>query len=121
VRAAQVLGADFAYMGTRFIATAEANAAPPYKKMILDADSTDIVYTNKVTGIGANFLAPSMVRAGFDWGENAKAPEIAVEHEEEMIAWRDIWSAGHGVGQIHDVPSVAELANRLKSEFADAS
>jgi len=118
VRAAQMLGADFAYMGTRFIATEEANADPRYKQMLLDSESTDIVYTNKVTGIGANFLQRSMAAAEFDWSEHAETPETTVENEEKMIAWRDIWSAGHGVGLIRDVPSVATLAQRLKSEFA---
>ncbi len=120
VRAAQILGADFAYMGTRFIATREANAAPGYKQMILDAESTDIAYTNKVTGMGASFLRQSLVRAGLDWADTARTPTVSVEHEEEMAAWRDIWSAGQGVGLINDVPTVAELAQRLKTEYVAA-
>jgi nitronate monooxygenase len=119
VRAAQLLGADFAYMGTRFIATEEANADQRFKQMILDAESTDIIYTDKVTGIGANFMAQSLERAGMDWSLNAPPVNDAIESEEKM-AWRDIWSAGHGVGLIRDVPSVAELAQRLKDEFAAA-
>jgi len=86
--------------------------------MLLDSESTDIVYTNKVMGISANFLQRSMIAAESDWSEHAETPEITVESEEKMIAWRDIWSAGHGVGLIHDVPGVATLAQRLKSEFA---
>jgi nitronate monooxygenase len=121
VRAAQVLGADLAYMGTRFLATEEANADPRFKQMILDAESTDVVYTNKVTGIGANFLKESLVRAKLDWREGAHIPEVTVENEEEMIAWRDIWSAGQGVGLVQDVPTVAELAQRLKAEYAEAA
>lgn len=117
VRAAQVLGANFAYMGTRFIATEEANAELRFKQMILDAESTDVVYTNKVTGIGANFLRQSLIRAGLDWSDDAHTPPATVENEEEMIAWRDIWSAGQGVGLIKDVPTVAALARRLKAEF----
>jgi nitronate monooxygenase len=120
VRAAKVLGADLAYMGTRFIATEEANADPRFKQMILDAESTDVIYTNKVTGIGASFLRASLVRAGLDWGESARIPEVTVENEEEMIAWRDIWSAGQGVGLIQDVPTVAQLGQLLKTEFATA-
>jgi nitronate monooxygenase len=107
-------------MGTRFIATREANAAPGFKQMILDAESTDIVYTNKVTGMGASFLRQSLARAGLDWADTARTPTVSVENEEEMAAWRDIWSAGQGVGLIEDVPSVAELAHRLKAEFAAA-
>jgi nitronate monooxygenase len=98
VRAARLLGADFAYMGTRFIATEEANATPRFKQMILDAESTDVIYTNKVTGIGASFLRESLVKAGLDWSEGAHVPSATVENEEEMIAWRDIWSAGQGGG-----------------------
>jgi len=118
IRAAKVLGADLAYMGTRFIATEEANANPSFKQMILDAESTDVIYTNKVTGIGASFLRESLVKAGLDWREGAVIPPVTVENEEEMIAWRDIWSAGQGAGLIRDVPTVAELAQRLKAEFA---
>jgi nitronate monooxygenase len=120
VRAAEVLGADMAYMGTRFIATQEANADPRFKQMILDAESTDVVYTHKVTGMGASFLRDSLERSGMDWGEGAPTPVPDVEHEEQMIAWRDIWSAGQGAGLIDDVPTVAELACRLKAEYAAA-
>ncbi|TMH31068.1 MAG: nitronate monooxygenase [Betaproteobacteria bacterium] len=119
IRAAEVLGADMVYMGTRFIATEEADANPHFKQMILDAESTDIIYTNKVTGMGASFLKESLARSGLDWGEGAPTPVVDVEHEEKM-AWRDIWSAGHGVGLIKDVPTVAELARRLKAEYAAA-
>jgi nitronate monooxygenase len=118
IRAAKVLGADLAYMGTRFIATEEANANPRFKQMILDAESTDVIYTNKVTGIGASFLRESLVKAGLDWREGAVIPPATVENEEEMIAWRDIWSAGQGAGLIRDVPTVAELSQRLEAEFA---
>jgi len=121
VRAAQILGADFAYMGTRFIATEEANASARNKQMILGAESTDVVYTNKVTGIGANFLRESMDLAKLDWTEAGQTPDATVENETEMIAWRDIWSAGHGVGLINDVPTVAELAKRLQAEYAAAN
>lgn len=120
VRAAQVLGADMAYMGTRFVATEEANASPQFKQMILDAESTEIVYTDKVSGIAGSFLKQSLVRAGVDWGEGAPTPTLDVGHEEEKVAWRDIWSAGHGVGLIKDVSTVAELARRLKAEYRAA-
>jgi nitronate monooxygenase len=120
IRAAEVLGADLAYMGTRFIATQEASAKPAFKRMILDAQSTDIVYTTKVTGVGASFLRESLIRAGLDYSEGATTPVATVENEEEMIAWRDIWSAGQGVGLIKDLPTVAELAGRLKAEYAAA-
>jgi nitronate monooxygenase len=120
LRAAQILGADMAYMGTRFIATQESNAHENFKHMILDAESTDIVYTNKVTGMGASFLKQSLARAGFDWSDGVPTPVVSVEHE-ESLAWRDIWSAGQGVGLIQDVPTVAELVRRLKAEHRAAS
>ncbi len=121
IRAAQVLGADMAYMGTRFIATAEANAKPSYKQMILAAESSDIIYTNKVTGMGASFLRNSLEAAGIAWDDSVPTPTVSLEREEEMMtAWRDIWSAGHGVGLIKDLPTVAELAQRLKAEYQQA-
>lgn len=120
VRAAEVLGADFAYMGTRFIATQEANARPQFKQMIVDAESTDIVYTHKVTGMGASFLRQSLERSGLDWSADAPTPAVDIENEEKSVAWRDVWSAGQGVGLIDDAPTVAVLARRLKAEYADA-
>ena len=88
--------------------------------MILDAESTDVIYTNKVTGLGASFLHESLIRAGPDWSADAPIPPATVENEEEMIAWRDIWSAGQGVGLIKDVPTVAELVRLLKAVYAAA-
>jgi len=119
IRAAEVLGADMAYMGTRFIATEEAAADPQFKQMIVAAESTDVVYTNKITGMGASFLKQSLVRSGIDWSDAAAIPAVDVDHEEKMV-WRDIWSAGQGVGLIKDVPTIPELARRLKAEYAAA-
>jgi nitronate monooxygenase len=119
IRAAQILGADMAYMGTRFIATEEAVANPQFKQMIVNAESTDVAYTNKITGMGASFLKESLIRSGMDWSEGAAIPLVDVDTEEKM-AWRDIWSAGQGVGLIKDVPTVPELARRLKAEYAAA-
>jgi nitronate monooxygenase len=119
IRAAEILGADIAYMGTRFIATEEAVANPQFKQMIVNAESTDVVYTNKITGMGASFLKESLIRSGTDWSEGAAVPLVDVDTEEKM-AWRDIWSAGQGVGLIKDVPTVPELARRLKAEYAAA-
>ena len=117
IRAAEMLGADMAYMGTRFLATEESLAKQDFKQMILDSESTDIVYTNKVTGMGASFLRQSLERARLDWSDTGKTPDITVENEEEMIVWRDIWSAGQGVGLINDLPTVEKLAERLKAEY----
>lgn len=120
VAAALALGADFAYLGTRFIATQEAAAPEAYKQMLLGATSADIVYTPAVSGIPASFLRPSIVKAGLD-------PET-MKHEGPIDlglelsaskAWRDIWSAGQGVGGIRDVPPAGELCERLVREFRE--
>lgn len=120
VAAALALGADFAYLGTRFIATREAAAPEAYKQMLLGATSADIVYTPAVSGIPASFLRPSIVKAGLD-------PET-MKHEGPIDlglelsaskAWRDIWSAGQGVGAIRDVPPAGELCERLVREFRE--
>lgn len=123
VRAAEVLGADFAYMGTRFIATKESMASPRYKEMVTRCTASDVVYTDAVSGTNANFLWPSLEAAGF------KREELAINFGkgklkaigDEAKAWRDIWSAGHGVSVIHDVPTVAELVARLETEYRQAA
>lgn len=128
VRTAEVLGADFAYMGTRFIATQEANADRAYKQMIVDAELEDVVYTNKASGINGNFLRPSLEAAGIDWKAQGPAKEINMDlssrdqHKQktESKAWKDVWSAGQGVGQIHDVPTTAQLVDRLEAEYMAA-
>ncbi|MCG6567356.1 nitronate monooxygenase family protein [Tessaracoccus sp. ZS01] len=104
VLAAQALGADLAYMGTRFVATAESRASDDYRRLIVEAGAADIVYTPEVSSIPANFLAASLAAAGD-------------ETRDEYTAWRDIWSAGHGVAGIHDIPTVAELVDRLAAEY----
>ncbi|MCB1915212.1 MAG: nitronate monooxygenase [Rhodocyclaceae bacterium] len=122
VRAAELLGADFAYLGTRFIATRESMAPDAYKQMLVDSSVADIVYTDAVSGTDANFLWPSLERAGFDRAQlsrslgKGKLKDLA----DEAKAWRDLWSAGHGVATIHDVPPVAELVARLSREYREA-
>ena len=119
IRAAQVLGADLAYMGTRFIASREAAASEDYKQMIVDSAAADIFYTKAFSGINAAFLAPSIERAGFDLKnlpEGGPVDLSAAVHGDART-WRDIWSAGQGVGSIKDVPSVADLVQRLAQEY----
>ena len=122
VRAAELLGADFAYLGTRFIATRESMAPDAYKQMLVDCTAADIVYTDAVSGTDANFLWPSLEAAGFDREQltrslgKGKLKDLAVE----ATAWRDLWSAGHGVATIHDIPAVADLAARLAQEYRAA-
>ncbi|MDE1152430.1 MAG: nitronate monooxygenase family protein [Micavibrio sp.] len=119
ILAAEVMGADFAYMGTRFICTAESAAEPAYKQMIIDAKATDIVYTSAVSGIPANFLKPSLEKAGFDAETLKKEGATAAKLKpimNEAAAWKTIWSAGQGVVNIDDTPTVAALIDRLKQE-----
>ena len=120
VRAAEVLGADFAYMGTRFIATKESMAQDGYKDMLVKCAPRDIVYTDAISGTNANFMWPSLEQAGYT--REMLAPGARPPHSfaDEAKAWRDVWSAGHGVATIHDVPAVADLIGRLAAEYRQA-
>ena len=128
VAAAQMMGADLAYMGTRFIATRESMASDPNKRMIVEAGSADILYTPAISSIAANFLRASIVAAGLDPDKLAPPAGIDLSHitepykkenlGEHQKAWRDIWSAGQGVAGIHDIPATADLVSRLREEYA---
>lgn len=124
LRAVEVMGADFGYMGTRFIATREAHVPDAQKQMMLAATAADIVYTPVFSGINANYLRGSIERAGLDpdaLGAGTGPPaELFDPAKIGARAWKDIWSAGQGVGTIHDVPSVAELVGQLAYEYAEA-
>ena len=121
VRAAEVLGADLAYMGTRFIATRESQAQEAYKQMIVDCGVKDIIYSDRFSGVFANFLLPSITRYGIDPETlPKKPPDMSGLADSEARTWKDIWSAGHGIATIHDVPSVAELVERLAREYRAA-
>ena len=117
VAAATMLGADFAYMGTRFIATTESQAQAHYKEMIVESGSADITYTPAVSGIPANFLTPSLVENGID---PKTLPEHKLDMADEARAWKTVWSAGQGAGAVHDILPVAELVARLRDEYAGA-
>jgi nitronate monooxygenase len=123
ILAAQAMGADLAYIGTRFIATAEANASPDYKRMLVESAAKNIVYTPHFTGVSGNYLGPSIERAGVDLASlAAAAPGGSYRSSaDKPAAWRDIWSAGQGVGSIDDIPTVAELAGRLVKEYRAAA
>ncbi|TVT57751.1 MAG: nitronate monooxygenase [Azoarcus sp. PHD] len=122
IRAVEVLGADFAYMGTRFIATREALAQEAYKQMVVDCGPSEVVYTDVISGTNANFLWPSLEKAGFERSELVAGHGKGKLHDlsDEARAWRDVWSAGHGVANIHDIPTVAELVERLAAEYREA-
>lgn len=121
VLAAQAMGADFAYIGSAFIATVEARASDAYKQMIVDSSSDDIVYSNLFTGIHGNYLKGSIRKAGLD-------PETLAESEASAMnfggdaakAWKDIWGSGQGIGAVKQVRPACELIARLKAEHEQA-
>jgi nitronate monooxygenase len=117
VAAATMMGADFAYMGTRFISTTESAAQAEYKQMIVDAGASDITYTPAVSGIPANFLTPSLVANGID---PKSLPEHKLDMGEEARAWKTVWSAGQGAGAVHDVLPAGQLVRRLRDEYSQA-
>ena len=121
ILAAQAMGADFAYIGSAFIATLEARAAEDYKQAIVDSNSDDIVYSNLFTGVHGNYLAPSIRAAGLD-------PENLPESDPSKMnfggdakkAWKDIWGCGQGIGAINAVQSTAELVAQFKAQYQAA-
>lgn len=125
ILAAQLLGADLAYLGTRFIATQESQASTAYKQMLLDARAADIIHTPAVSGVPASFMRQSLEAAGYDLARlNDKADvnygEKLKPVSDEAKAWKTVWSAGQGVGDIHDLPTVSELVERLDREYRAA-
>ena len=124
ILAAQAMGADFAYMGTRFIATEEANASAQYKQALIDSQAEDIVYTNLFTGVHGNYLRSSIVNAGLDPDALPAADKTKMNFASggnmKTKAWRDIWGSGQGVADIHEVLPVSALVDRLESEYVAA-
>ena len=121
ILAAQAMGADLAYIGSRWLATKESNVSDEYRNAIVESAAADIVYTNLFTGVHGNYLKKSIINAGLD-------PEALPESDKSKMsfgsgsakAWRDIWGAGQGVGLMDDVPTVAEMVERLKREYEAA-
>jgi nitronate monooxygenase len=121
ILAAQAMGADFAYIGSRWLATQESNVTEGYREAIVESTAADIVYTNLFTGVHGNYLKKSIVNAGLD-------PEALPESDKSKMsfgsgtakAWRDIWGAGQGVGLMDDIPTVAEMVQRLSAEYQAA-
>ncbi|NNG08662.1 MAG: nitronate monooxygenase [Arenibacter sp.] len=122
IAAALQMGADMAYMGTRFINTKESQAPEEYRKMIIDSGASDVVYTAAISGVHANFLGASLKAAGISEEDLKKDTKIdfGKELDTEAKAWKTIWSAGQGVATIEDVPTVSDLVTNLKSEFTTA-
>jgi len=124
VLAAQAMGADFAYIGTAFIATEEARASDGYKQAIVDGSSDDIVYSNLFTGVHGNYLAPSIVAAGMDpanlpQGE-LKTMDFGTGDGAKAKAWKDIWGSGQGIGAIREVSTTAAYVAKLRREYREA-
>ena len=122
ILAAQAMGADFAYIGTRFIATQEANAVEAYKQAIVDSAAKDVVYTPYFTGVHGNYLTRSIVAAGLDPANLPVKDKTAMSFggARDAKAWKDIWGAGQGVGTIDDVLPAGELIARLQQEYRSA-
>jgi nitronate monooxygenase len=124
VLSAQAMGADLAYIGTRFIATEEAHASPEYKQMLIETSAKDIVYSSLFTGVHGNYLKPSIAANGLDPENLPSADKSKMNFgsggNTSAKAWRDIWSAGQGVGNIDDAPSIATLVTRMRQEYQAA-
>ena len=121
VLAAQAMGADFAYIGSAFIATEEANAVPGYKQMLVDSGAGDIVYTNLITGVHGNYLRGSLMNAGLDPDNLPVSDPSAMNFGTGRTkAWKDIWGSGQGIGAVKAVVPAAELVARLGREYAAA-
>lgn len=121
IRAAEILGADLAYLGTRFIATKEAAASDAYKAMLVEGGVTDVIYTKGVNGLPASWLKASIRSIGLDPDDLLIPQGRTTDHlPEGKKPWRDIWSGGQGIGLIRDIPTVAELVGRLQEEYIAA-
>jgi nitronate monooxygenase len=121
ILAAKILGADLVYMGTRFIATQESSASEDYRQMLIDSTLEDLVYTDAISGIKGNYLLPSLQKAGFDVENLMKKDSIDLSFSESKAkAWKDIWSAGQGVGSVKKIATIQEVVDDLKGEYKKA-
>ncbi|AMP17333.1 NAD(P)H-dependent flavin oxidoreductase [Collimonas pratensis] len=123
ILAAQAMGADFAYIGSRWLATKEAHVDDAYRQAIVESTAADVVYTNLFTGVHGNYLKKSIVNAGLDPDNLPEADKSKMNFGSGGTgakAWRDIWGAGQGVGLMDDIPSVAQMVDRLQTEYQAA-
>jgi len=123
IRAAEVLGADLSYLGTRFIATVESQAPQAYKDMLVSRRSSDLSYTDRIAGVSANWLLPSIRAAGLDPDDLPQPLGRGMRHDHlppGAEPWKTIWSAGQGIDLIDDIPTVAELVQRLRRDYVAA-
>jgi nitronate monooxygenase len=121
ILAAQAMGADFAYIGSRWLATHESNVDDAYRQAIIESSAADVIYTNLFTGVHGNYLKKSIIAAGLDPDNLPVADKSAMNFGSGSAkAWRDIWGAGQGVGLMDDAPSVADVVARLQAEYKAA-
>ena len=123
IRAAEILGADLAYLGTRFIATEESDAPQAYKELLVSQTSADLMYTGDIAGVPANWMTESIRQVGLDPDNLPKPLGRGMRHDhlpEGVTPWKNLWSAGQGVDLINDIPTVAELVTRLRREYVAA-
>lgn len=121
IRAAEVMGADLAYIGTRFVATTESMAVDEYKTMLLESNATDVLYSAAFSGVHANALIPSIRRSGLDPDTLPKEGKLEPPPGANPVKpWKDVWSCGQGVGGIHDIPTTGELIERMRQEYGQA-
>jgi len=124
VLAAQAMGADFAYVGSAFIATKEANAVVEYKDMVVESDADDIVYSNYFTGVHGNYLKPSIAAAGLDPSNlpegDISAMSKLTDGDTDAKAWKDIWGCGQGIGAINQVQTIAERVAQMQFDYQKA-
>lgn len=123
ILAARAIGADFAYIGSAFIPSLEANAQDEYKQMIVDSSANDIIYSNYFTGIHGNYLKPSIIAAGLDVENIPQADASKMDFASAAVgakAWKDIWGSGQGIGPIKEIAPIAKIVDRLENEYKAA-
>jgi nitronate monooxygenase len=122
ILAAQALGADFAYAGSMFIASKEANAVDAYKQDIVDNSADGIVYTNLFTGVHGNYLKSSVTRAGLDPDNLPESDPSKMDFGSNRApkAWKEIWGSGQGIGAVHEIAPVSAIVDRLEREYNSA-
>ena len=121
IRAAEALGADLAYVGTRFVASEESGASDDYKAMLINSDASDLVYTDRLSGIGCTFLRPTLERWAIDPDKlPPKQPDLSSLVDSEAKLWRDIWTAGHGIGSIDSIKNVTTIVEDMAASYRAA-
>lgn len=118
--AARLMGADYAYMGTRFLTATEGNTTDDFKKMVIGSGIEDIIYTDAFSGVNANYLIPSIIKNGFDPAKLQSKGKLDFSVMTDAKAWKDIWSAGQGVGSVKNTQTIAEIAEELRVQMQEA-